>query len=631
MAGDSATGVSIMRAHGRASTAGRYAWRRASRSAPQDTYGTLAQRLQRIGGELLVRALDESPAVRRAGRGAGHLRRQDHRRRPAARSPQARGRARADRPCADAAHRRLRRARGRDAARGPRARVGRAAGRRGRTRRERCRSTARCRCSATADGTLELVVVQPPGKRPMPGGDYLRGRRMSPRRRGQAPRRLPGASVRLHGRSQGVRAGGLRRPRARGRGPGAGPTRPGVRDGARLRRRAAAHDAGSRGTAVRPAVRWSGSTRRCSRRCVSGSSSCSTSAASPTTRRSTSPSSSPSARAAAARASSTRSSGARPRRARRSSQSSTTPIPRAPRSCTRCRTGWRELWWAELGRRASARAAAGRQRARRVRDPRQHAGGGAADVAAALPVPSHPAPGLPEGLVVDGGVRRPWLRPVGAGAIMPQSRGSMLVARALAPVAGSACSTCAPLPAARRRTSRRCSRTEARSWPSSAIPDVRRAAANVRADARELRARRGGRRGAVEPRRRRRRFDRVLVDPPCSGLGTLQSRPDRRWRASPRRSQELADVQSRILARRCGLRRARRDARLLGLHDLPAGGGDGGRAVPARASGIRARGPRRAAPDWRGAAVDRTCKCCPAASGTDGFFIARCRRLRGPR
>jgi methionyl-tRNA formyltransferase len=30
---------------------------------------------------------------------------------------------------------------------------------------------------ATADGTLELVVVQPPGKRPMPGGDYLRGRR----------------------------------------------------------------------------------------------------------------------------------------------------------------------------------------------------------------------------------------------------------------------------------------------------------------------------------------------------------------------------------------------------------------------------------------------------------------------
>jgi 16S rRNA (cytosine967-C5)-methyltransferase len=29
------------------------------------------------------------------------------------------------------------------------------------------------------------------------------------------------------------------------------------------------------------------------------------------------------------------------------------------------------------------------------------------------------------------------------------------------------------------------------------------------------------------------RFDRVLVDPPCSGLGTLQSRPDLRWHATP--------------------------------------------------------------------------------------------------
>ncbi|HEU4975640.1 MAG TPA: transcription antitermination factor NusB, partial [Baekduia sp.] len=28
-------------------------------------------------------------------------------------------------------------------------------------------------------------------------------------------------------------------------------------------------------------------------------------------------------------------------------------------------------------------------------------------------------------------------------------------------------------------------------------------------------------------------FDRVLVDPPCSGLGTLRSHPDLRWRATP--------------------------------------------------------------------------------------------------
>src|SRR5262249_54313450 len=46
-------------------------------------------------------------------------------------------------------------------------------------------------------------------------------------------------------------------------------------------------------------------------------------------------------------------------------------------------------------------------------------------------------------------------------------------------------------------------------------------------------------------------FDRVLVDPPCSGLGTLQSRPDLRWRvgrAGPESIGELAELQSRILA-----------------------------------------------------------------------------------
>ena len=43
-------------------------------------------------------------------------------------------------------------------------------------------------------------------------------------------------------------------------------------------------------------------------------------------------------------------------------------------------------------------------------------------------------------------------------------------------------------------------------------------------------------------------YDCVLVDPPCSGLGTLQSRPDIRWRASPDSIAELAGLQRRILA-----------------------------------------------------------------------------------
>jgi 16S rRNA (cytosine967-C5)-methyltransferase len=42
-------------------------------------------------------------------------------------------------------------------------------------------------------------------------------------------------------------------------------------------------------------------------------------------------------------------------------------------------------------------------------------------------------------------------------------------------------------------------------------------------------------------------FDRVLVDPPCSGLGTLQGHPDLRWRMSPEAIATLAGAQAQIL------------------------------------------------------------------------------------
>jgi 16S rRNA (cytosine967-C5)-methyltransferase len=43
-------------------------------------------------------------------------------------------------------------------------------------------------------------------------------------------------------------------------------------------------------------------------------------------------------------------------------------------------------------------------------------------------------------------------------------------------------------------------------------------------------------------------FDRVLVDPPCSGLGTLSSHPDLRWRATPESIEELRIEQEAIVA-----------------------------------------------------------------------------------
>ena len=44
------------------------------------------------------------------------------------------------------------------------------------------------------------------------------------------------------------------------------------------------------------------------------------------------------------------------------------------------------------------------------------------------------------------------------------------------------------------------------------------------------------------------KIDRVLVDAPCSGLGTLRRNPDLKWRQSPKAVQELNLKQSAILA-----------------------------------------------------------------------------------
>ncbi len=64
----------------------------------------------------------------------------------------------------------------------------------------------------------------------------------------------------------------------------------------------------------------------------------------------------------------------------------------------------------------------------------------------------------------------------------------------------------------------------------SRAPPQRLRAANVRVEVAD----------AASSRREGAGFDRVLVDPPCSGLGTLQARPDLRWRAQPEAVAEMA-------------------------------------------------------------------------------------------
>ena len=61
IAGDAQTGVSIMRLTGGLDS-GPVCLQAVEPILAQDTYGSLAQRLEQLGGELLIRALDERPA-----------------------------------------------------------------------------------------------------------------------------------------------------------------------------------------------------------------------------------------------------------------------------------------------------------------------------------------------------------------------------------------------------------------------------------------------------------------------------------------------------------------------------------------------------------------------------------------
>jgi 16S rRNA (cytosine967-C5)-methyltransferase len=293
-----------------------------------------------------------------------------------------------------------------------------------------------------------------------------------------------------------------------------------------------------------------------------------------------------------------------------------------------------ELWWRELGAdRARALLAVVNQPAESAVRLNTLAAPLAA-TAAQLPPSSRPVPGIPEGVVLhepfDAYGSPQWAR----GELMPQSRGSMLVARALAPQPGERVLDLCAAPGAKtthlaalmndegelvaveRHPGRAQSlrRTLERMHVHRATVQIADAAAGIGGvDARGLVAGAGRCRagGAGVREDLRGGYDRVLVDPPCSGLGTLQSRPDLRWRTSPERIADLAPQQYRILAAGaaatrpggvlvysvCTISRAESEdvvERLLAEH-----------------------------PDWEGEPYRRP---APDTDGTDGFFIATLHR-----
>jgi 16S rRNA (cytosine967-C5)-methyltransferase len=126
-------------------------------------------------------------------------------------------------------------------------------------------------------------------------------------------------------------------------------------------------------------------------------------------------------------------------------------------------------------------------------------------------------------------------------------------------------------------------------------------------------------------------FDRVLVDAPCSDLGALASRPDARWRKSPRLIERLAGLQAALLRRAgralrpggtlvystCTVSEAENEARVRDLLDA---------AVAGAAPPLEAEDLSLIAPELASRKDPRFLQIRPDRDGTTGFFIARLRR-----
>jgi 16S rRNA (cytosine967-C5)-methyltransferase len=166
-------------------------------------------------------------------------------------------------------------------------------------------------------------------------------------------------------------------------------------------------------------------------------------------------------------------------------------------------------------------------------------------------VNTHLDPQIPEAVVLEGPFDVHGSPLWGAGLFLAQSRAAMLVARALAPRPGERVLDLCAAPGG--KTTHLAALMEGRGEVLAIERNRHRAGALARTahrlHASNVRVEVGD---AARARPSGEAFDRVLVDPPCSGLGTLQARPDLRWRMTPRALAEMARSQAAILAAGAG-------------------------------------------------------------------------------